>query len=107
MKRREFLTGLLLTVTPAATPKKRGRPYRKAWRMKTLFVVISFALCSTAFAQMPPISCEGWMEVHNQTGKLATEIRTWIVSEMRRRGFNRASVVLDRIETVVHQRRWA
>jgi hypothetical protein len=26
------------------------------------------------------------MEIHNQTGKLATDIRTWIVSEMRRRG---------------------
>jgi hypothetical protein len=43
---------------------------------------VSLVWARLAVAQVP-ISCEGWMEIHDQRGKLATEIRSWIVQEMR------------------------
>ena len=51
-----------------------GRLRQSTAMLTTVFVVLSSAIQAQA-----PISCEAWLEVHKQSGKLATELNTWMV----------------------------
>lgn len=52
-------------------------------RQVTAGAIAATILFSAPVSAQAPISCEGWLEIHNQTGKLASEINTWIIKEIR------------------------
>jgi hypothetical protein len=53
--------------------------------MKAILVAVFIGFApAVAHSQMPPpVSCEGWLEIHDQNGKLATDIRAWIIHQAR------------------------